>query len=252
VIARRAMPRKPRRQPRPLPKKPRKSRSRSPSRKPRPLPKPSTKKKPRAPRKPKPLGARSDDIPSPSTTAADPAAWHAWLAANHATHDAVYLVFWKTGTGTASITWAESVVEALCYGWIDGQRKPIDADRYWIRFTPRRRGSNWSAVNVATAERLIAEGKMTAAGLAAIDEAKASGAWAKPTSTRDDVPMPAELAAALAADAAAKARFDALAPSYQRQNRRFVAQAVAAETRERRVQYILSQLAETRRKRADR
>ncbi len=102
-----------------------------------------------------------------------PADFRAWLAENHATADQLLVGFHKMGSGRRSITWPEAVDEALCYGWIDGVRKGIDAGSYTIRFTPRRPGSVWSAKNLKRFEELQAEGRITAAGQAAFDDPKA-------------------------------------------------------------------------------
>lgn len=98
---------------------------------------------------------------------ATPAAFRAWLEANHATADELLVGFHKKGSGIPSITWQESVDEALCVGWIDGIRKRVDDVSYTIRFTPRRKGSFWSAVNIARATVLASEGRMRPAGLTA-------------------------------------------------------------------------------------
>ena len=102
-------------------------------------------------------------------TAAD---FRAWLEEHHAAEPELVVGFYKVGSGKASITWPESVDEALCFGWIDGVRKRIDDASYRIRFSPRRPGSVWSAVNIASAERLIAAGRMTPAGLKAFEARK--------------------------------------------------------------------------------
>lgn len=96
-----------------------------------------------------------------------PLAFRDWLAKYHARADELWVGFYKRGTGKPSITWPESVEAALCYGWIDGVRKSLDSERYVIRFTPRRSGSTWSAINIKTAQRLMAEKRMHPAGLAA-------------------------------------------------------------------------------------
>ena len=95
-----------------------------------------------------------------------------WLEENSTTVGELIVGFYKTGSGIPSITWPESVDEALCFGWIDGVRKRIDDASYLIRFSPRRAGSVWSAVNIASAERLIAAGRMTPAGLKAFEARK--------------------------------------------------------------------------------
>lgn len=90
-----------------------------------------------------------------------------WLAANHTSAPELIVGYWKVGSGKPSMTWSESVDEALCFGWIDSVRHRLDDESYTIRFTPRRPGSIWSAVNVAKVESLIAQGLITPAGLAA-------------------------------------------------------------------------------------
>jgi uncharacterized protein YdeI (YjbR/CyaY-like superfamily) len=96
-----------------------------------------------------------------------PSAFHKWLATNHAKAKELWVGFHKKGSGKPSITWPESVDEALCFGWIDGVRKSIDQDSYKIRFTPRKPGSVWSAINIRNVERLIKEERMQPAGLKA-------------------------------------------------------------------------------------
>jgi uncharacterized protein YdeI (YjbR/CyaY-like superfamily) len=98
------------------------------------------------------------------------AEWRAWLEANHDREREVWVGYHRKASGRPSITWSESVDEALCFGWIDGVRKRIDETSYMNRFTPRRPQSNWSAINVAKVEALIAAGRMHAAGLAAYEQ----------------------------------------------------------------------------------
>src|SRR5262245_33945477 len=101
-----------------------------------------------------------------------PSAFRAWLAKHHATADALWVGFYKKGSGKPSMTWSESVDEALCFGWIDGIRKSIDAVSYTIRFTPRKSGSIWSSVNIKRAQALIEEGRMQPTGLNAYQRRK--------------------------------------------------------------------------------
>src|SRR5262245_6448788 len=98
-----------------------------------------------------------------------PADFRKWLLKHHATKDVLLVGFYKKHSGKPSITWAESVDQALCFGWIDGVRKRIDEFSYTIRFTPRRTSSTWSNININRAQALIAEGQMQAAGLKAFD-----------------------------------------------------------------------------------
>lgn len=101
-----------------------------------------------------------------------PADFRKWLEKNHATAPELLVGFHKKGSGKPSITWPESVSEALCFGWIDGIRKRVDDDSYTIRFSPRRPRSIWSAINIKMAQGLVAEGRMQAAGLKAFEARK--------------------------------------------------------------------------------
>ena len=98
---------------------------------------------------------------------ATPGHWRRWLEKNHGSKSELWVGFHKKSTGRPSITWPQSVDEALCFGWIDGIRKTIDSNSYVIRFTPRRAGSNWSAVNTRRVGELIRAKRMRAAGLRA-------------------------------------------------------------------------------------
>jgi uncharacterized protein YdeI (YjbR/CyaY-like superfamily) len=99
-----------------------------------------------------------------------PAEFRAWLEEHHDTEPELLVGYHKRGTGVPSMTWPESVDEALCFGWIDGIRRSVDENRYTIRFTPRRPRSNWSAVNIKRVAELKKLGKMTPAGLKAFEE----------------------------------------------------------------------------------
>src|SRR5687767_15273654 len=100
---------------------------------------------------------------------ATPVRFRAWLQAHHATETELLVGYYKKGTGKASITWPESVDEALCFGWIDGVRRSLGEDAYCIRFTPRKPRSTWSVVNVARVTELTKAGRMTPAGLRAFE-----------------------------------------------------------------------------------
>ncbi|HEY8430056.1 MAG TPA: YdeI/OmpD-associated family protein [Sandaracinaceae bacterium] len=164
----------------------------------------------------------------------------AWLEANHATATELWIGYYKKGTTKKGITYAEAVDEALCFGWIDGQARSIDAERYQQRFTPRRKNSNWSKINVAKAERLIAEGRMRPAGLAAFEARSAArtGVYSfeqeKPTELD-----PARLAK-LRANPAARAFFEAQPPSYRRTAALWVMSAKKGETRDRRLETLIA------------
>jgi uncharacterized protein YdeI (YjbR/CyaY-like superfamily) len=106
--------------------------------------------------------------------------WRSWLEENRASQDGAWLLIYKKHSETPSVTVDQAVEEALCFGWIDSSMQPIDGDRYALRFTPRRKGSNWSDRNKERVARLIEAGRMTEAGLAAIEQAKRTGRWEKP------------------------------------------------------------------------
>ncbi|MDZ5622616.1 hypothetical protein SFC88_17380 [Nocardioides sp. HM23] len=108
---------------------------------------------------------------------ADRAGWRSWLAENHATQTAAWVVLTKKGGTVTALTYEDAVLEAVCFGWIDGQARSRDAESTFIRFTPRGPKSKWSASNVTRVDLLEREGLMTDAGRAAVDAAKADGRW---------------------------------------------------------------------------
>jgi len=166
--------------------------------------------------------------------AADRDAWRAWLEAHRAETTFVWLLLHKKHVDDPRVSYDEAVEEALCWGWIDGFTNRWDERSYAVRFTPRKPGSVWSESNVARASRLIAEGRMTPAGQALVDEAKRRGTWDEAASGRLEV-TPPDLAAALAAAPAAAERWRAWAPSHRRQYVYWVLHAKRPETRRRRV-----------------
>ena len=136
--------------------------------------------------------------------------WESWLAAHHAVRDGVWLKIAKKGSGRPSVTPAEATEVALCYGWIDSHRKSHDGTHFLQKYSPRRRGSSWSRINVERAERLIAAGRMRAPGLAEIEAAKADGRWDAAYESQRTATVPPDLAAALARDEQARAFFESL------------------------------------------
>ena len=173
--------------------------------------------------------------PEPARVAVDDAAGlRRWLADNHATSPGIWLVTVKTSSG-GRLPWSEIVDELLCFGWVDSLPKKLDATRTMLRCTPRKPTSAWSGINQQKVERLIAEGRMTAAGLAVVDAARASGAWSRLDSATALV-VPDDLDAAFdAAGAAGRALFAAFPPSVRRAILEWIAQAKTPETRARRV-----------------
>lgn len=136
--------------------------------------------------------------------------WVTWLDANHELTVGVWVKIAKKGSGKKSITITEALDGALCYGWIDSQRKSCDAEYYLQRYSPRRPKGSWSKVNVDKVEALIAAGRMREPGYAAIDLAKADGRWDAAYLSQRIATVPEDLEAELAADARARAAFDAL------------------------------------------
>ncbi len=130
-----------------------------------------------------------------------------WLAKHHQTVPVLWIKYAKKSSGEPSINWTQAVDVALCYGWIDGQSKSLD-DRYHLqRFTPRGPKSKWSKINRDRVDRLIAEGRMRAAGLAEVTRAKADGRWDAAYDSPKTATVPPELEQALAKNAKAKAAF---------------------------------------------
>jgi uncharacterized protein YdeI (YjbR/CyaY-like superfamily) len=141
---------------------------------------------------------------------ADQAALETWLEENHGTAPGLYVRIAKKGTGVPSVNWEQMVEVLLCFGWIDGRANRLD-DRFYVqRITPRRAKSVWSQKNVATVERLVAEGRMRPAGLAAVEAAKADGRWERAYAGPATITMPDDLAAALDVEPAVRAAYDAL------------------------------------------
>lgn len=174
------------------------------------------------------------------------AAFRAWLEAHHARAAELLVAYYKKGTGKPSLTWPESVDEALCFGWIDGVRRSLSEDAYTIRFTPRKRGSHWSARNVARMAELERLGKMRAPGRAAF-AARREDRTAQASFERE---TPAELTRAetalLRANKAAAVFFAAQAPWYQRTAKHWVVSAKRPETRARRLETLIGDSAARR------
>jgi uncharacterized protein YdeI (YjbR/CyaY-like superfamily) len=137
--------------------------------------------------------------------------WRAWLAAHHHEPAGVWLVLAKKGTvEPTSLTYEQALDEALCHGWIDGQVRRRDERTFRQRFTPRRKRSAWSKRNVGHVERLLAEGRMHPAGIAAVEQARADGRWEAAYEGQASIELPADLAEALAGTPKAAANFELL------------------------------------------
>ena len=180
----------------------------------------------------------------PELLVADVHAWRAWLAEHVGEQQGVWLVLARKGrTEPTSLTYDEALEEALCQGWIDGQVRSRDEATYHQRFTPRRTRSLWSQRNVGLVARLTAEGRMQPAGQAEIDRARADGRWDVAYAGPASIEVPADLAAALDAQPAARALFDVLTA----QNRYAVLHGLVTarrpETRTRRIEQAVAMLA---------
>lgn len=169
----------------------------------------------------------------------DARSFRAWLAEHHMDEDELWVGFHKKATGRPSMTWNESVDEALCFGWIDGLRRGIDAGRYEIRFSPRRASSNWSTKNVASARRLIEAGRMMPAGREAFDARSAERSGVYSFEQDGTAPLPEELRSRFERHPGAWEHFRAQPPGYQRTLRHWVVSAKREETRLRRLDRLI-------------
>lgn len=133
-----------------------------------------------------------------------------WLRENHSVHGGIWLRYFKKASGQPTIVHKEAVQEALCWGWIDGQARPLDEVSWLVKFTPRGPRSTWSQVNVGLVERLTAEGRMTPAGLAVVEAAKADGRWQAAYASSSTFEMPEDFMAALEKKPKALAFFESL------------------------------------------
>jgi uncharacterized protein YdeI (YjbR/CyaY-like superfamily) len=170
------------------------------------------------------------------------AAFRAWLEANHGAATELWVGYYKKGVPKTSMTYPQSVDEALCFGWIDGLTKRIDDEVYTIRFTPRRKTSNWSAVNLPKIAELTAAGRMHPAGVRAFEERDrrkdAIYSYERPVAD-----LPADMLERLRADEAAHAYWQSRTASFRRQVTYWIVSAKRAETRERRFSALLSNAA---------
>jgi uncharacterized protein YdeI (YjbR/CyaY-like superfamily) len=164
-----------------------------------------------------------------------------WFTANTATVTELTIGFYKVGSGKPSITWPQSVQEALCVGWIDGVRKRIDDESYQIRFTPRKKDSIWSAVNIRLAEELIKSGRMQPAGLTAYQARSANKSAIYSYEQQQPAELPAAYLKQLQANAAAWEYFQSKTPpSYKRAVADWVTRAKQEATREKRLAQLIA------------
>ena len=174
---------------------------------------------------------------------ADRAAFRKWLGAHHASEPGLWLRIAKAASPLRSVTYAEALDVALCFGWIDGQKKSHDADSFLQKFTPRQKRSPWSKRNREHVARLTAAGEMHAAGLAAVEAAKTDGRWDRAYDSPAKAAVPDDLQAALDAHPDAKAFFAALNGANRYAILYRVQTAVKPETRARRIADLVAMLA---------
>lgn len=176
------------------------------------------------------------------------AEWRRWLARHYQQRESIWLVTYKKSGSRPDlyVPYSDLVEEGLCFGWIDSRTARLDGDRTMLLFAPRKAGSVWSKVNKALVARLIANGRMTPAGLAKIEAAKRDGSW----TSLDEVEalvIPPDLGRALAANKQAKVNWDKFPPSVRKRALSWIASAKQPATRERRISETMASVAQNQR-----
>lgn len=180
-----------------------------------------------------------------SISCSDADEWRKWLEEHHATAENVWLVIYKKGSGVPSVYYPEAVDEALCFGWVDSLPNKRDENSYYQFFARRNPRSNWSKVNKEKVERLLASGKMTAAGMAMVELAKSSGTW-DALNAVDAVEEPSDLREALEANENAYENWRSFSRSSRRGILEWIQTAKKPETRARRIAETVSLAAENK------
>jgi uncharacterized protein YdeI (YjbR/CyaY-like superfamily) len=186
----------------------------------------------------------NDDLPVVSFGSR--VAWAEWLAEHHESAGGVWLAIARKGSGEPSVTYAEALEVALCYGWIDGQKAKLDDSRWLQRFTPRRARSKWSKVNREKATALIEAGEMKPAGLAEVERARADGRWEAAYDAWSKATVPPDLEAELAKSPRAREFFEALDSANRYAILYRLQDAKKPETRARRLEKYVAMLNEGR------
>jgi uncharacterized protein YdeI (YjbR/CyaY-like superfamily) len=172
-----------------------------------------------------------------------PAQLEEWLRANHATQRELWVRILKKETGAPSVTWEDCVVASIAWGWIDSQKRSLDATSFLQRLTPRRAGSNWSKKNCEHAERLISEGRMQPSGLIHIEAARRDGRWERSYAGSADMVIPDDFLRELEKSPAAKRFFDTLNRANLFAIYHRIHTAKREETRARKITEIIARLA---------
>lgn len=168
--------------------------------------------------------------------------WRKWLKKNHNKLREVWLVYYKKDTDKPSITYLESVEEAICFGWIDGLKKRIDDERYTHRFTPRKSKSKWSDINQKLAEKMIQENRMSQAGLLAYHQRQEYRKSTMQKTSSDEITLSEEVKSRLRSNKRAWENFQHLAPSHRRQYAGWIMSAKKPETRMKRMEESIALL----------
>ena len=170
-----------------------------------------------------------------------------WLEDNYKAKTELLVGFYKVGSGKASMSWPESVDQALCYGWIDGVRRTIDGEAYSIRFTPRRQGSIWSAVNIAKIEKLTVAGLVKPEGLAAFEKRTESKSRIYAFEQQETAELPPDLLKIFKANKPAYIFFEAQPPGYKKQMLHWITTAKQEKTRLQRLEKTIEASAQNKR-----
>jgi uncharacterized protein YdeI (YjbR/CyaY-like superfamily) len=173
-------------------------------------------------------------------TAPDRESWRTWLEEHGTSETEVWLVYYKASSGKPTISYTDSLEEALCFGWVDSIIQKVDKEKYARKFTPRKAGSKWSELNKHLVAKLVKEGRMTEAGLAKADFPLHEAQSSRPK--RPALPLPDWLKEGLMTNPAAWENFQKLAPSHQRNYIGWISDAKREETRQRRIQEAIGRL----------
>jgi len=173
-----------------------------------------------------------------------PLQWEQWLEVNHTDENGIWLKFFKKGSSVPSVTYEQALDEALCYGWIDGQKKTFDEQSYLIKFTPRRAKSIWSKKNIEHVARLYKQGKMKSRGINEAERAKADGRWEQAYDSPSNMKIPDDFLQQLTKNKKAKAFFDTLNKTNTYAIMWRLQTAKKPETREKRMKEILEMLSQ--------
>ncbi|MBD8489715.1 YdeI/OmpD-associated family protein [Echinicola sp. CAU 1574] len=169
---------------------------------------------------------------------ADKKAWREWLEKNHKIKDAVWLIIHKKGSSKPNLSWSETVDEALCFGWIDSTKRPIDSEKYIQYFGKRKPNSIWSKINKDKIEQLITSGLMSESGLESVKIAKQNGSWTLLDSA-EKLEIPVDLEEAFGQRPAAKTYFLSLSKSSRKSLLQWIAMAKRPATREKRISELI-------------